>query len=91
MTYTVAQITTPDGVYFTARKDDRTPQEVVEHGIRGYDAGQRSPIYESLNQYRQCFVKNIFTGLTEAEAEIKKKTIVEYVRTTGTNVLNVRE
>jgi len=91
MAYTVAQITTPDGVFFTARSDDRTPQEVVEHGVQGFHAGPQAPIYRSLNQHRVCFVKNIFTNLTEAEAEVKKKTLVEYARATGQSVLNVRE
>jgi hypothetical protein len=89
--YTVAEITTPDGVFFTARNDDRDPTEVVDDGIVGFTkAGAQSPIYQSLFQHQVCFVKNIFTGLNKAEAEAKKKTLIEYARVKGNRVLNVR-
>jgi len=89
--YTVAEITTPDGVFFTARNDDRDPTEVVADGIVGFTkAGAQSPIYQSLFQHQVCFVKNIFTGLNKTEAEAKKKTLIEYARVKGNRVLNVR-
>jgi len=89
--YTVAEITTPDGVFFTARNDDRTPVEVVADGIVGFTkAGAHSPIYRSLTQHQVCLVKNIFTGLNKNEAEAKKKTLIEYARVKGNRVLNVR-
>jgi hypothetical protein len=92
MTYTVAKITTPDGVFFTARSDDRTPEEVVADGISGYATlGNRSPIYESLNRHKSCSVTNIFTGLAKSEAEAKMKTLVEYERALNPDrVLNVK-
>jgi hypothetical protein len=90
--YTVAEVTTPDGVFYTARNDDRTPLEVVADGIVGYTkAGAQSPIYQSLTQHQVCFVKNIFTDLNKAEADAKKKTLIEYARVKGMTVLNVRD
>lgn len=89
--YTVAEITTPDGVFFTARNDDRAPIEVVADGIVGFTkAGVQSPIYQSLFQHQVCLVKNIFTGLNKSEAEAKKKTLIEYSRAKGLTVLNVK-
>lgn len=89
--YTVAEVTTPDGVFYTARNDDRTPLEVVADGVAGMQAGANSPIYQSLTQHQVCFVKNIFTGLNKAEADAKKKTLIEYARVKGMNVLNVKD
>lgn len=89
MTYTVAKITTQDGVFFTARSDDRTPKEVVADGIAGYQAGNRSPIYESLNQWENCLVETLKTGLTEVEAKELKKAYIIVARSQGYNVLNV--
>ena len=88
--YTVAEITTPDGYYFTARNDNRTPSEIVSDGISGFKHRGPNPgkIYESLNQHQMCFVKDIFTGLTKQEAEAKKKTLIEYSRMIGRSVLN---
>jgi hypothetical protein len=88
--YTVAQITTPDGYYFTARADNRTHTEVVADGISGFKHRGPNPgkIYESLNQHQVCFVKNIFEGLDQDEAEAKKKTLIEYHRAIGSSVLN---
>jgi hypothetical protein len=88
--YTVAEITTPDGVFFTARNDNRTPTEVVADGIVGMQAGAQSPIYESLHHHKVCFVKNIFSGLNKPEADAKKKTLIEYARVKGIRVLNVK-
>ena len=91
MKYRVAKITTPVGVFFTARNDDRLPNEVVADGILGYTKSDlRSPIYQALYTYQVCFVNNIFQNLSKAEAEAKKKTLIEYERTCGTQVLNVR-
>ena len=91
MNYIVAKITTPVGIFFTARNDDRLPMEVVADGIVGFEKMDcRSPIYQALYTYRVCFVNNIFQGLSKAEAESKKKTLIEYERNCGTQVLNVR-
>jgi hypothetical protein len=89
--YTVAEVTIPTaGVFFTARNDDRTPKEVVYDGMIGWRTGAESKIYESLDKVQFCVVQNIFTGLTKAEAEAKKKTLIEYARIKGTPVLNVK-
>jgi hypothetical protein len=90
--YTVAEVAVPnEGIFYTARNDDRAPVEVVADGITGWSKmGVKSPIYESLNRRQQCSVQNIFTGLTKAEAEAKKKTLIEYARVKGIRVLNVR-
>jgi hypothetical protein len=91
MTYSVAKITTQDGVFFTARSDNRIPKEVVADGIAGYKAGNRSPIYESLNQWENCLVENIKTGLTETEAKELKKAYIVVTRSQGYNVLNAEK
>lgn len=88
MTYTVAKITTQDGIYFTARSDDRTPKQVVADGISGYRAGNRAPIYESLNHWENCLVENQATGLTEAAAQELKKALIIVARSQGYTVLN---
>jgi hypothetical protein len=89
--YTVAEITTQDGVFFTARNDDRTPVEVVADGVVKYTKeGVQTGIYQSLFQHRVCLVNNIFTGLNKDEAEAKKKTLIEYARIKGNKVLNVK-
>ena len=88
MTYTVAKITTQDGIFYTARSDDRTPKQVVQDGINGYEAGNRSPIYESLNRWENCLVENLSTKLTEDEAKELKKALIIVSRSQGHNVLN---
>ena len=89
MTYTVAKITTQDGIFYTARSDNRTPKEVVADGISGYQAGNRAPIYESLNSWGNCLVENQATGLTEEAAKELKKALIIVARSQGYNVLNV--
>ncbi len=89
MTYTVAKITTQDGIYFTARSDNRTPKEVVADGINGYRAGNRAPIYESLNHWENCLVENQATGLSKESAEELKKAMIVVARSQGRTVLNV--
>jgi hypothetical protein len=88
MTYTVAKITTQDGVFFTARSDNRTPKEVVADGISGYQAGNRAAIYESLNRWGNCLVEDQATGLTEEAAKELKKALIIVARSQGYNVLN---
>ena len=92
MNYTVAEVTIPNsGIFYTARNDDRAADQVVADGILGWTKGDiSSPIYEELNRVQQCHVQNIFTGLSKEEAEAKKKTLIEYARTKGIHVLNVR-
>ena len=89
MTYTVAKITTQDGIFYTARSDNRTPKEVVADGISGYQAGNRAPIYESLDKWENCLVENQATGLTEEAAKELKKALIVVARSQGYNVLNV--
>ena len=88
MNYTVAKITTQDGIFFTARSDDRTPKEVVQDGINGFNAGNTAPIYESLNRWENCLVENQAVGLTEAAAKELKKSLIVVARSQGLNVLN---
>ena len=89
MIYTVAKITTQDGIYFTARSDDRTPKQVVADGISGFNAGNRAPIYESLNRWENCLVENLATGLSEDEAKNLKKAFITVSLAKGEKVLNV--
>lgn len=90
MKYNVAEVTTPDGVFFTARTDNRTPKKVVYDCVKGYRHGRHSPIYASLNKHQTCLVKTIFTGLSKQEATEKRKTLIEYARAKGKPVLNRR-
>ena len=90
MNYTVAKITTPTGVFFTSRNDNRTAEEVVADGISGYRNGVRSKIYSTLNHYQVCKVQNIFHGLNKDQADSKKKILIEYERALGAKVLNAR-
>jgi hypothetical protein len=81
MTYTVAEVTIPNkGIFYTARNDNRTPEQVVADGI----------IYTELNSEQKCSVQDIFTGLSKDEAEAKKKTLIEFGRVKGFKVLNAR-
>jgi hypothetical protein len=89
--YNVAEIQLPGGaVFFTCRTDDRNAEQVVHDGIVGLRSGANSPIYHALDQHRNCLVTTIFTGLTESEGKAKQRTLIEYCRSTGRNVLNQR-
>jgi|LauGreDrversion4_2_1035121.scaffolds.fasta_scaffold1580874_2 hypothetical protein len=89
MTYTVAKITTPDGVQFTARQDSRTPKEVVAQGIaKVVHEGVKGGVYESLYNHKTCTVDTMKTGLTEDQAKALKKAYIMVYRTEGHNVLN---
>jgi len=90
MTDTVERVETPDGIFYTSRKDNRTSDEVVAHGIEGYNNGSRSPIYESLKRHRTCSVLQVSTGLDKISADALKKKCIIDARTNGEPVLNVR-
>ena len=91
MNYKVAKIKTPDGVFFTARNDDRAPKEVVAHGKQGFQAGQTSPIYESLNTHEVCLVDNLAIDLSKEQADQLKKAYIIVSRSQGINVLNAEK
>jgi hypothetical protein len=89
--YTVAAIILPDNkIAFTNRKDNRTAQEVVAQGIAGYDRhGHNHRRFNAgLKHYGVCYVKNLFTNCTKAEGDRIKKTLIEYERQSGKDVLN---
>ena len=89
MNYTVAEVMIPNkGIFYTARNDNRTPEQVVADGIAGFANGIHSDIYTELNAERKCSVQDIFTGLSKEEAEAKKKTLIEFGRIKGFKVLN---
>jgi hypothetical protein len=91
MNYTVAEVMIPNkGIFYTARNDNRTPEEVVADGIAGFANGIQSDIYKELNSEQKCSVQDIFTGLPKEEAEAKKKTLIEFGRIKGFKVLNAR-
>ena len=91
MKYTVAEVTIPNkGIFYTARNDNRTPEQVVADGIAGFANGARSDIYNELNSEQQCSVQAIFADLSKDEAETKKKTLIEFSRIKGFKVLNAR-
>ena len=87
--YTVAEVMIPNkGIFYTARNDNRTPEQVVADGIAGFANGIQSDIYTELNSVQKCSVQDIFTGLSKEEAEAKKKTLIEFGRVKGFKVLN---
>lgn len=90
MIYTVARVETPDGVFFTARKDDRTADEIVAHGVQGYERakGDCSNVYKSLYHYRTCTPTNVSTGLDKLSANAVKKQCIFDARANNENVLN---
>ena len=89
MNYTVAEVMIPNkGIFYTARNDNRTPEQVVADGIAGFTNGIHSDIYTELNAEQKCSVQDIFTGLSKEEAEAKKKTLIEFGRIKGFKVLN---
>ena len=89
MNYTVAEVMIPNkGIFYTARNDNRTPEQVVADGIAGFNNGIHSDIYTELNAEQKCSVQDIFTGLSKEEAEAKKKTLIEFGRIKGFKVLN---
>jgi hypothetical protein len=91
MSYTVAEVTIPTaGIFYTARNDNRTPEQVVADGISGFANGIQSDVYTELNSVQKCSVQDIFTGLSKEEAEAKKKTLIEFGRVKGFKVLNAR-
>ena len=91
MNYTVAEVMIPNkGIFYTARNDNRTPEQVVADGIAGFANGIHSDIYTELNAEQKCSVQDIFTGLSKEEAEAKKKTLIEFGRIKGFKVLNER-
>ena len=88
MSYIVSKIQTPDGVYFSARTDDRKPKQIVEDGKQGWNKGQRSPIYKSLNTHEVCLVNNLAKGLTKEQANELKNAYILVFRSQGYAVLN---
>ena len=86
--YIVAKITTADGVFFTARNDDRTADQVVQDGITGFESGANSPIYASLVEHQDCTVENIYIGLDKNQAEARRKMLIEDAVANGEFVLN---
>ena len=89
--YIVAEITTPDGIFFTARNDDREHKEVVAHGQQGFKSGQTSPLYESLNKHEVCSVNNLALNLSKEKASQLKKAYIIVSRSKGLNVLNAKK
>ena len=89
MNYTVAEVMILNkGIFYTARNDNRTPEQVVADGIAGFANGIHSDIYTELNSEQNCSVQDIFTGISKEEAEAKKKTLIEFGRIKGFKVLN---
>jgi hypothetical protein len=86
--YTVAEITTEDGVFYTARNDDRSAEQVVQDGINGFEHGNDSPIYASLVEHQTCTVVNIYTGLDKNQAEARRRVLIEDALAQGKFVLN---
>lgn len=89
--YIVAEIILPDNkVAFTNRSDDRSSQEIVRQGIAGYDKhGHNHRRFNAgLKEYGVCYVKNLFIGCSKAEGDRIKKTLIEYSRLSGKDVLN---
>jgi len=91
MSYTVAKISTPDGVAFTARDDHRTPLHLMAQAIRLVEQDQQpSMLYQSIYKHQQCSVTLIQTGLRKNQADNIKKILINYEQTLGNTVLNAK-
>jgi hypothetical protein len=84
MNYTVAEVMIPNkGIFYTARNDNRTPEQVVADGIAGFANGIQSDIYKELDSEQKCSVQDIFTGLSKEEAEAKSDLKESEIRNHG--------
>jgi hypothetical protein len=87
--YRVAKVVFPDNkVYFTSRNDNRTPVEFIYDAVSGFNRKEFNRINVESANYRVCYIKNIFEGLSKDESDAKKKTLIEYERSLGTDVIN---
>ena len=93
MTYYVDQVETPDGVFYTARNDTRSPEEIVKDGISGYNiTGIRSKIYTSLNNHQTCKLNHRMKVLEgKSKADSIKKSLIEWQSSVVGNCLNTKK
>jgi hypothetical protein len=87
--YRVAGQFFPDNqIYITSRNDNRTSTEFIYDAVNGFNRGELRRINRESAKYRVCHVKVFFEGLSKAEADAKKKTLIDYERSRGTDVIN---
>jgi len=92
MTYYVDQIETPDGVFFTARNDTRTSDQIVQDGITGFESGINSKIYASLNEHQDAkIVHRMEVPEGKDRANSIKKSLIEWAESQGKFVLNEKK
>jgi len=91
MSYTVAKISTPDGVAFTARDDQRTCLDLILQAIRVVEQDLKpSMLYQSIYKHQQCSVTIIQKGLRKNQADNIKKILINYEQLMGNTVLNAK-
>ena len=78
MNYKVIEQYTDDSVWYSATKIDRTNDEVVTDGIRGYTSGSHpGPIWQELHDKGYVWQNVLFDGLSRSEANRIKKTLID--------------
>lgn len=88
MTYIVARVNYANNErFFTARKDDRTVEEINRQ--RSQPSFEREHSNDLYNK-DAVSVDNLYTGLTKEQADTIKNLLIEADRTAGLPVLNAR-
>ena len=78
MDYKVIEQYVDDSVWYSATKIDRTNEEVVADGIRGYTSGSHpGPIWQKLYDKGYVHQNVLFDGLSRSEANKIKKTLID--------------
>ena len=78
MDYKVIEQYTDDSVWYSATKINRTNEEVVADGIRGYTSGSHpGPIWQEIHDKGYVFQNFLFDGLSRSEANKIKKTLID--------------
>ena len=91
MNYRVSKVIFPDNkVFFTSRNDNRTSVEFIYDAVNGFTRGEHRRINTESAYYKVCHIKTLFEGLSKAEGDSIKKTLIEYERALGTDVINQR-
>jgi hypothetical protein len=89
--YKVTSNVTPDGVFFSARTDNRdeaTMRKVCNDKV--HNKQSTSPFIRSVVKHQCCDIKILADGLAKREAEKLKKAYIDVYRNEGHRVLNKR-
>jgi hypothetical protein len=88
--YTVAKITTPIGVMFTARTDNRSIDDMFEEAKYRIDQGEFLADYldQIYKNKDKCSVENIYTGMAKSQAISRKAHFISDYYQMGWPLLN---